>query len=695
MNVRVNRGAGRPRTACTQCSSLKSLLTESAKIRCSGEQPSCRRCTRLGRHCTWADDYRAQRAFGHNHLDFFARDLDAWAMIPSLPADSHQSSAVGISRTCMFDLVNTFFTHVFNASLLLHRTSFLDCLSCGSAEKHMTLSVMALASRFSQKPNPCDNAVGSGFAEELATEAERLVFARLASPSEENLVTLVNLTLLWYAQGQWRRAAIHLSNAQCTSRILGLGRKPLLGYSNNQEQTVGDFITAELSRRRFWAVFLLSQFAKGDDCYQQFEAELKDPAGVKAPCNEQMFQPLGNTNLDRHFGNQIVVDSLYAHMIRVTSMWTMVLTCSSRRTVCQLVKSHSKFTAKLLTIQELDLRFNAWRTSLPSSLELDDVLQDSSLRRSKVSLLHIIYHQVMSVLHACVIPLFCLHSIRPTDATDTPSAATEADREMETETDPMAYESLQRASAQKALYHARQISHIISKTELNGVQLLSSGFTGYAAYSSCAIQLPFLWCRSPNVREMARRNIQANIAVMDYIQSQWKVVAALRGYIPLLYKHHESMSYSLPDEPVNLQLADLNLHCKSDSNRATMSILHHNAIIWDKGELLNHDNLPDIGLATRRQPQQQQQSDKVGDGGYLYNNSSSGISNSEISGLEAIDGFPLGSMHQNDDLLDEPSLTYSGLSFSDASSNAYNWLDDADFLSLGVLDELEIERRVY
>lgn len=82
-----------------------------------------------------------------------------------------------------------------------------------------------------------------------------------------------------------------------------------------------DFITAELSRRRFWAVFLLSQFAKGDDCYQQFEAELKDPAGVKTPCNEQMFQPLGNTNLDRHFGNQIVEDSLYAHMIRVISMW--------------------------------------------------------------------------------------------------------------------------------------------------------------------------------------------------------------------------------------------------------------------------------------------------------------------------------------------------------------------------------------
>ncbi|KAL9476150.1 hypothetical protein ACSS6W_005991 [Trichoderma asperelloides] len=216
----------------------------------------------------------------------------------------------------------------------------------------------------------------------------------------------------------------------------------------------------------------------------------------------------------------------------------------------------------------------------------------------------------MSVLHACVIPLFCLHSIRPTDATDTPAAATEADTEMETETDPMAYESLQRASAQKALYHARQISHIISKSALNGVQLLSSGFTGYAAYSSCAIQLPFLWCRSTNVREMARRNIQVNIAIMDYIQSQWKVVAALRGYIPLLYKHHENMSYSLADEPVNLQLADLNLHCKADSNRATMSILHNNAITWDKGELLNHNNLPDIGLATRRRPQQQQQLDK-------------------------------------------------------------------------------------
>lgn len=112
----------------------------------------------------------------------------------------------------------------------------------------------------------------------------------------------------------------------------------------------------------------------------------------------------------------------------------------------------------------------------------------------------------MSVLHSSIVPLFSLN--------------------------PVAAEAcgyFQTASAQTALVHARQISSIFLRWGFSSLPQapVSVGFIGYAAYCSCAIQLPFLWCTKSTVSEAAHANIKANLKTMRSMSKHWKLIAAL------------------------------------------------------------------------------------------------------------------------------------------------------------------------
>jgi hypothetical protein len=47
------------------------------------------------------------------------------------------------------------------------------------------------------------------FGTEWAERASKLVLQDVENPTEDNLVTFLNLTLFWYSQGSWRRSYIH------------------------------------------------------------------------------------------------------------------------------------------------------------------------------------------------------------------------------------------------------------------------------------------------------------------------------------------------------------------------------------------------------------------------------------------------------------------------------------------------------
>lgn len=176
-------GSGRPRKACGQCKTQKVGLPESLpwgeafksawvadgrQVRCSGEKPSCKRCIRLRRTCTYASDVvsgyvasQSREAFSPprcNATNEFERNgfppgrpqrssaqfllLPHEESVLRFPAQEHY---LGIPSTLLSSLIDVFYSHIYNASLLLHKRLFLESLTRGTARPHLVLSVCAFA----------------------------------------------------------------------------------------------------------------------------------------------------------------------------------------------------------------------------------------------------------------------------------------------------------------------------------------------------------------------------------------------------------------------------------------------------------------------------------------------------------------------------------------------------------------------
>ena len=59
----------------------------------------------------------------------------------------------GVPQTLLWDLVDIYFSHAYNASLLLHKKSFLQSLRSGTVHSHVVLSVCAMASKYDIGPS--------------------------------------------------------------------------------------------------------------------------------------------------------------------------------------------------------------------------------------------------------------------------------------------------------------------------------------------------------------------------------------------------------------------------------------------------------------------------------------------------------------------------------------------------------------
>lgn len=99
------------------------------------------------------------------------------------------------------------------------------------------------------------------------------------------------------------------ANAQCTSRLLGLGKNPLA-----QANT----IVAELSRRRLWACFLINQFIDRTASNKMEILEFKD---VPLPCDEQDFRIGAIPEQHATWSRQNGTSSIFAELIKISSLW--------------------------------------------------------------------------------------------------------------------------------------------------------------------------------------------------------------------------------------------------------------------------------------------------------------------------------------------------------------------------------------
>lgn len=158
------------------------------------------------------------------------------------------------------------------------------------------------------------------------------------------------------------------------------------------------------------------------------------------------------------------------------------------------------------TIYELDATVKRWWAGLPENFRLTPAsfsLFDRS-NLTKVFFINTIYYQCLCALHASIVPLF---SWGPPNLTT---------------------ELAQQFSAQIAYSNACILSEILEMF-LNSSNEMADwpSYLGFAAYSSFAIQIPFIGCLNPAVRERAKRNTAINLRVIRGMGQYWKFINLL------------------------------------------------------------------------------------------------------------------------------------------------------------------------
>lgn len=161
---------------------------------------------------------------------------------------------------------------------------------------------------------------------------------------------------------------------------------------------------------------------------------------------------------------------------------------------------------RIASIHELDEKLSQWWRNLRPDFKLTSstitAMPPKSLPR--IMLINIVYHQALCALHASIVPLFCW-----APGNDSWSSA-------------------RQLSAQVAFEHAGAASTLMDVV-LSSFSKLSAmpGFVAYAAYCGCAIQIPFMWCIDPAVKERAKANVRANVKMIHTMANYWKFSALL------------------------------------------------------------------------------------------------------------------------------------------------------------------------
>lgn len=225
---------------------------------------------------------------------------------------------------------------------------------------------------------------------------------------------------------------------------------------------------------------------------------------IRLPCSEPEFRlesPQPGVVLKHAERTQ----SIYAELVRAMSLWSSVVV---------LVKQTGlSLASRLVEIQTLDGRIHEAWSNLDPCFHLDcaGMTAVSSDDLPTLLLLHVVYHQCLCSLHSSIVPLFSWSACEGV------------------------FSYAQQLSAQTAFDHANSVSALLHAAEnLDWDCRRMPSFIGYAAYSSCAIQTPFLWCSQPEVKQRAVCNILANLKTLQILGRHWAFLGVLVGRSPFL-----------------------------------------------------------------------------------------------------------------------------------------------------------------
>ncbi|KEF58410.1 uncharacterized protein A1O9_06336 [Exophiala aquamarina CBS 119918] len=402
------------------------------------------------------------------------------------------------------------------------------------------------------------------------------------------------------------------------AHILNLG-------SHNKAK--GNPLEAELSRRRFWACHLIN-------CHSSESMFAINPpdkiAALPLPWCDSHFDCGKSEDQPVYLDSDSTNGGIYSELIKGMTIWSSVNTLIKSSTLSQ--------ENRQAAIYEHDTAVKKWWRGVPDSFRLTPTAPTNLATFDRVDLMKIvmintIYLQSLCALHSSIVPLF---SWGPSNLTS---------------------EMAQHFSAQVAYHNACLLSELLGmyleySTDMAGI----SSYIGFAAYCSFAIQVPFIKCLNPTVKERAKRNTAINLRVIRGLSEYWRFMTLVERYASYLTKTHLQNDLNLEDEPKGLDPGKLT-GFRMNASRARASILSLNTILWkDDGYTVEGDEVADIGPCdSNESPEQQFPSEVLSYGSFaeqnqgqpslnhynpLYNSWAPNIPGvSDISGQETSDLF--------------------------------------------------------
>ncbi|KAI8660008.1 hypothetical protein NCS56_01219400 [Fusarium sp. Ph1] len=532
---------GRPSKACGTC--------KKQKIRCSGERPRCRRCTRLNHRCIYSEttshDQTVRDQRGPRPLTLLSSKQETHSggsegrcLKPRvLPGHPNEESYHGIPVSLITRLVEEYFSNVYQSDLLLHKPTFLATLAARNVRSHVLLSICAWGANFYRDETNRFILRDQGFMIEWAKKAGKLVFQDAEELHEDNLVTFFNLALFWHSQGSWRVSYLHKGNACQLIHIIGLG--------SPRSRNAG-LLTSEIRRRRLWACYLMHCFSS--EKLFRFDS-IADIQALALPWPEPDFRQGASKAPSSYLNLKGNSRSIFAELIRGLTLWCHV--------VCAVKTPEVGMDSKIADICTIENKLSAWWEAVQPDFKLDphDMRGVEQKEFSTILLTNLVYHQSLCALHASIVPLFCW---------------TEGDG---------SWSSARQVSAQTAFEHAGIVSELIngvlSKCTRPSAML---SYVAYAAYCSCAIHIPFLWCSQPTIRERAYANVGANVRMMQAMSPYWKLASLLEIYARCLYDIHQRNPPVVSNEPKHADISEFTSF-KADASLARSSILEFTGVL--------------------------------------------------------------------------------------------------------------------